>query len=174
LTLDTGRNTVGKTYGWEAPPGANPFNHYVEGAAIHGGMFEMPIITHVIDNLWHGGYVDDLDLGDTFDTIVSLYPWERYPSRGETYAFEMYDNAKIDTDTIDAAVGVATDALNAGRKVLVHCQAGLNRSSLIVATILMEKYGMTADEAIKMMRTQRSDMVLCNRSFEQYLRGNVG
>jgi hypothetical protein len=52
---------------------------------------------------------------------------------------------------------------------LVHCQAGLNRSSLVVARVLMLE-GATADEAIGLLREKRSPACLCNPAFEEWLR----
>lgn len=55
-----------------------------------------------------------------------------------------------------------------GKNVLVHCQAGLNRSSLVACRALMID-GMTAEEAIKTVREKRSPACLCNKSFEKHL-----
>jgi protein-tyrosine phosphatase len=57
----------------------------------------------------------------------------------------------------------------AGKKTLVHCQAGLNRSSLIVARTLMLGQDMTAKDAIALIREKRSPMCLCNDTFRIYL-----
>jgi protein-tyrosine phosphatase len=51
----------------------------------------------------------------------------------------------------------------------VHCQAGLNRSSLVVGRALMLG-GMTADDAIVLIRRKRSPACLSNPSFERWLR----
>jgi protein-tyrosine phosphatase len=51
-----------------------------------------------------------------------------------------------------------------------NCQAGLNRSSLVVATALMLD-GMTAGEAIALIRAVRSPACLCNPAFEEWLLG---
>lgn len=169
MTFNTSDKTVAKTRGWIAPHGADPFNHTVDGSAIHGGYFQMDAITHVKDNLWHGGFIENLDLNGHFDTIVSMYPWERYDFKGETYAFEMYDGFEVDEKTLNDAVEVAATELDNGKRVLVHCQAGLNRSSLVVVRLLMRE-GMSADDAIKMLREKRSPQVLCNLTFERYLR----
>ena len=53
--------------------------------------------------------------------------------------------------------------------MLVHCQAGLNRSSLVAARALMLD-GMSADDAIRIVREKRSPACLCNKAFEDYLR----
>jgi protein-tyrosine phosphatase len=46
--------------------------------------------------------------------------------------------------------------LRQGAVVYVHCQAGMNRSALVVARALMAQ-GMTADEAISLVRDRRKD-----------------
>jgi protein-tyrosine phosphatase len=53
-------------------------------------------------------------------------------------------------------------------KVLCHCQAGLNRSSLISGLALILD-GYEPEEAIRLLRTSRSPAVLCNGSFERWL-----
>jgi protein-tyrosine phosphatase len=44
--------------------------------------------------------------------------------------------------------------LRLGKVVYVHCQAGMNRSVLVVASVLMEQ-GMTAHDAIDQVRERR-------------------
>ena len=55
-----------------------------------------------------------------------------------------------------------------GKKVLIRCQAGINRSSFVMAFVLMRE-GYTAEEAISLMREKRSSWVLMNKSFEEFL-----
>ena len=54
---------------------------------------------------------------------------------------------------------------------LVHCQAGLNRSSLVAARALVLG-GRTPDEAITLIRRKRSPACLCNPAFERWLRAS--
>jgi protein-tyrosine phosphatase len=56
----------------------------------------------------------------------------------------------------------------AGDRVLIRCQAGLNRSSLVTALVLM-KEGMSADEAIALIRKERSVDCFSNLHFVEYL-----
>lgn len=51
---------------------------------------------------------------------------------------------------------------------LVHCTAGLNRSSMVVALVLI-KSGMSPQAAIDHLRSVRSPMVLFNKTFYDYL-----
>jgi len=56
-----------------------------------------------------------------------------------------------------------------GRKIMITCAMGLNRSGLITALTLMHGYRMRPSEAIKLIRGRRSKDCLCNPMFEQWL-----
>jgi hypothetical protein len=55
-----------------------------------------------------------------------------------------------------------------GKSVAGKCQAGLNRSSLIVALVLL-KEGYTATEAIELIRNKRSQYALFNNHFVEFI-----
>lgn len=150
----------------------NPQIKRMVGQTFHGGVkFNVPFITKVSGNLWQGGCQAGLVLPTHINYVVSLYPWERYEIRhkvrGELY-IRMYDDRNASLDQIEDIAKQVYDWKKKGN-VLVHCQAGLNRSSLVVARVLMMD-GMTADEAINHLRESRSPACLCNPGFEQYLR----
>ena len=54
------------------------------------------------------------------------------------------------------------------QRVLVRCEAGLNRSGLVNGLILIRD-GMRADKAIALIRKKRSPYALSNAEFEKYL-----
>lgn len=56
-----------------------------------------------------------------------------------------------------------------GRKILITCAMGLNRSGLITALTLMHGYRMRPSQAIGLIRNRRSKDCLCNPMFEQWL-----
>jgi len=58
-------------------------------------------------------------------------------------------------------------ALKSGGQVIVHCHAGISRSATIVAAFLMIKRNMTAQEAIKVIRSHRP--IRPNNGFLQQL-----
>lgn len=60
--------------------------------------------------------------------------------------------------------------LRAGRRVLVTCAMGLNRSALIAAIAMHETYGMGADEIIARLRHARGMWSLSNPNFEKLVR----
>lgn len=151
--------------------------HHIEGyanAALHrpgGGAFSMPLVTHVVGNIWQGGCFNALQLGREYKYVVSLYPWEKYKLAEGTIRmeYEMFDGSDVpDEDSLHSAADHVVLYAEEGR-TLVHCQAGLNRSGLVTGLALV-KMGMEPHAAITLMREKRSPMVLCNQAFEAWLR----
>lgn len=146
-----------------------------------GRYIDIPLISHIEDNLYVGGYLDNVDLGDHFTHVFSLYKWGQYVVGEDTEhnIYTMYDDprgVKIqDIDENDLSlVDVLSDivaALNAGGNVLIHCQAGINRSNLLAALALRAWKGITSSQAIELLREKRSPLVLANRAFVQFLLG---
>lgn len=148
-------------------------NHHIEGFALHGDTpFSMPLISHIVGNLWTGGCEDGVALPEDFKYVVSLYPWEKYKLGPDTERVELrlFDSSEPlgAGKVIYEVAGWALGAMRDG-KTLIHCQAGLNRSGLVASLSLMMS-GMTANEAISLLREKRSPAVLCNPEFERWLR----
>lgn len=131
--------------------------------------FEVPYITHLAGNLWMGGCWSGLVLPDYINHVVSLYPWEKYEinhdaTREEIWVYDSTDDFDP-TVYIDAAYSVVKSLDNG--PVLVHCQAGINRSSLVSGLVLVIS-GAVEDgqKAIELIREKR----LSNPVFREYLR----
>jgi len=111
------------------------------------------------------------------DAIVDLEDWEFtwVPAvpQGHLYvSFPMDDADEVDPKVREVAAFVASLA-EAGRRVLVHCTEGLNRSGVVVARALMEM-GWTAADAIDEVRRARGPSVdgfpaLGNAAFVDWL-----
>lgn len=144
----------------------------MSGTAIHGNTpFDVPFISEIAPNLWQGGCQNGLLLPHFIKHIVSLYPWEQYGIKHEMDSqmyIKMFDSLEQGFERVEA-IARWINVVKKEAPVLVHCQAGLNRSSLVVARSLMLE-GMTADEAINTLRDNRSPACLCNPAFEEYLR----
>lgn len=150
----------------------DPSVQRMSGLAVHGDTpFDVPFISEVTDGLWQGGCQQGLVLPRFIDHVVSLYPWEKYDrSMGNaTYTeVRMYDDLEgPDRDEVMKVASIV-NMLRQDGVVLVHCQAGLNRSGLIVGMALMME-GMNPQDAIELLRKSRSPAVLCNPVFEQFL-----
>lgn len=61
------------------------------------------------------------------------------------------------------------DAVKSGGKVLIHCQAGISRSSTVLCAYLMKSQRLSRDDAFKMIKDQRSH-VLPNEGFWEQLK----
>ena len=150
-------------------------SHHIEGIAVMGDTpFSCPLISHVEGNLWQGGTPADSprrEVPPFFTFVFNLYPWQSYNVHPETtvYVHKLYDGREMpDIEQLEATARTVNEA-RAKAPTLVHCQAGLNRSALVVGLALIRS-GMTADAAIALLREKRSPAVLCNQTFERWLR----
>lgn len=152
---------------------ADPFyGYYVNKDGRNASISDLALISHIEDNLYVGGCMQGVDLGDFFDYVFSMYKWEQYKVDPSTkvYTVTMYDsNAEPDALEIDSIATQVVNALEQGGNVLVHCQAGINRSNLIAATALTLWKGLSAADAIDVLRERRHRNVLANSTFERFL-----
>ncbi len=136
----------------------------------------------IAPNLFQGG-TDDLDvihLAQTnnrprtdlpFDAIVTMYAWARPADwKVQEFRYGVPDASitDIDLDRLRQAVEFGYDRWKSGDRVLVRCQAGLNRSGLVLALILI-KDGLTPQEAINRIRDHRGPDALFNDRFHAWL-----
>jgi len=111
---------------------------------------------------------------DEFDLVVSLTTRAGYgPSPGVEHVVARLADAVLDPPSAarvrDLGTVVAT-AVRDGRRVLVRCSGGLNRSGVVVAEALMQ-LGHTPDEAIGLVRAARGPWALTNPGFVAHLGG---
>jgi protein-tyrosine phosphatase len=136
----------------------------------------------IAPNLFQGG-TDDLDvihLAQTnnrprtdlpFDAIVTMYAWARpadWNIQEFRYGVPDASITDIDLDRLRQAVEFGYDRWKQGDRVLVRCQAGLNRSGLVTA-LMMIKDGLTPIEAINCIRESRGPDALFNENFHAWL-----
>lgn len=109
---------------------------------------------------------------DQFDLVLTLL---RLPGHGPDPGVEHHvwpiPDGPLDGTQLAGVMRLAQaacDALDDGRKVLVRCYHGYNRSGLVVAHALV-RLGHSSDEAIRLIRTRRSPWALHNELFVEYL-----
>ena len=140
------------------------------------------LFSEIAPNLFQGG-TDDLDvihLAVTnnrkrtdlpFDAIVTMYAWAR-PADWQVQEFRYgvpdASIGDIDLSRLHQAVQFGYDRWKAGDRVLIRCQAGLNRSGLVLALILI-KDGIAPEDAINLIRTHRGPDALFNLNFANWL-----
>jgi protein-tyrosine phosphatase len=140
------------------------------------------LYSEILPGLFMGGTADDdvLDIAkplrnlsevQEFDSVVTCYSWAQPMS---WYVHENrfgFADGPIDEKTF-AKVNELASWLYAewklGKKCLARCQAGLNRSGILIALTIM-KDGYSADEAIALIRAKRSPLALFNQEFVRKL-----
>lgn len=145
--------------------------------ANHGGFrLRMPFMTQVAPNLWHGGGEPGLILPTFIQYKLSLYKWQDYTIKHdlvESRTVEMYDSVDQQFDQITELAEWVNERRKLG-PVFVHCQAGLNRSSLVVAKALLLAGDVDSGQAaIDLIRSRRDIACLCNPAFEAWVREQV-
>jgi predicted protein tyrosine phosphatase len=108
---------------------------------------------------------------DNFDTVVTLYAWARPADwfvKELRFGIMDSDMSDFNLEDLRALVQTAHTDWKAGRRVLIRCQAGINRSSLVMALVLIRD-GLSAKKAIELMRQKRGQAVLSNPHFVDWL-----
>jgi protein-tyrosine phosphatase len=137
--------------------------------------------SEVLPGLWQGG-TDDDDVYDQlqkpmitkkeFDLVVTAYSlanpvdWFVKELRFGFYDSDMRD---FEPNDLQPIVRMAHAEWKRGQRVLIRCQAGMNRSGLIMALVLIRE-GYTAEDAINLIRAKRSKHALFNGRFEKWLK----
>ena len=141
------------------------------------------LASEVLPNLWISGTLDhdvvenpmnytELMDPNKFDSVVTLFGHSRplgYYTREQRFGIA---DAEIDPLSVPEILQLA-DWLHSEWKlrnkvVAARCQAGWNRSGLIIALVLL-KEGYSAEEAISLIREQRSPNALCNPHFVKFI-----
>lgn len=145
----------------------------IMGALRGGGVVNIPLISHIHENLYLGGCLDGVELGSYFTHIFSFYDDEKYAfGEGTTYhGYSMRDSVShaVPEELIYSASEEILLALEEGGNVLVHCQAGINRSSTVAALVLMKWLELRPSEAIMLLSQQRSPVILSNSLFRDWV-----
>ncbi|MET9254414.1 dual specificity protein phosphatase family protein [Streptomyces sp. NPDC003717] len=135
----------------------------------------------IVPGLWMGGHeyrrsAGRLELAvvrDEFDLVQTLLRLPGHgPDAGVEHQVWPIPDGPLDGTQLAGVIRLAdaaVDAVDRGRRVLVRCFHGYNRSGLVVAHALMRR-GADAEEAIRLVRARRSPWALHNELFEAYLR----
>jgi hypothetical protein len=146
----------------------------------------------IVPGLWMGGHDygfggHPVIVGDEFDHVFSLYSRHGYgPDEGVPHDYMRLWDGKADERDLNRVRDFAgkvhdtlmwfhqRNALDGGeRKLLVRCQAGYNRSGLVVAFVLLRS-GMDPVTVVDLIREKRGDYALCNAWFVAYISDEWG
>lgn len=140
----------------------------------HRGLIPEDPWNEIVHGLWMGSSEIEYPK-DQFDAVVSVFDWHWdrpawMPSAGVPHlSLPFLDSKDIPPKhDIDLAVQFIHNYHKDARPVLVRCQAGMNRSGLVVGAYMCEHLGFSGIEAINIIKAER-DGALFNRFFRQYL-----
>ena len=140
------------------------------------------LYSEVLPGLFQGGTHDDAWVNtaaplehtdDTtgFDAVLTLFAWAQPFGWGVEelrYGFMDAHPRHADMARVVEAARWAYQRWSSGQQVLIRCQAGLNRSGLLTALVLMLA-GWDAADAIRLIRAKRGQIALFNDDFVDWL-----
>jgi len=141
-----------------------------------------PIWSEILPGLWQGGTdkEDMVNRGNLrrinklqFESVFTLASRSNPVGNGvREFRLGILDSSMGDFNPerdLYPFVILAYSEWKSGRKTLVRCQAGWNRSGLLTALILIRD-GYSPEEAIRLIRKKRSGKALSNEIFAEWLR----
>lgn len=138
-----------------------------------GFIERMPDAHEIYPCLWQGRWPKHG--ARLFDVIISMaqpvIPYEHqqvyhFPIRDVLFAHEMN---RLFHEKVETASRIAADAVSESKRTLVSCNAGLNRSGLVVALALRKLTDCTGIEAAERVQAKRPG-ALYNGNFIKLLR----
>ena len=140
------------------------------------------LYSEIAPNLFMGGTADEDVIHNAavynrartdlpFDAIITMYAWARPADwKVQEFRYGIPDAAIADIDLprLKQAVEFGYNRWLSGDRLLVRCQAGLNRSGLVTALIMMST-GLDAETAIEQIRQNRGQYALFNHEYVNWL-----
>lgn len=80
---------------------------------------------------------------------------------------------KTMTKNLPVMIKYIDDQLKRNHNVVVHCYAGQQRSAAVIATYLINKKGMSYEEAIKYIKSKKHDAFYDGVHFEDSIKKNI-
>ena len=104
------------------------------------------------------------------DLIVNCTKDLRYDRPGTMHRIPVDDDGSAEACRamllhMHSAVPAIEEALRSGRRVLVHCKQGQQRSACVVAAVVMFRLRMSATEAVAFVRGRKMDAFFFQANF---------
>lgn len=143
----------------------------------------IPNANEIMPKLYMGSTPDEELVGSSkeydsqkpkLDFVLTTYSKARlyHPEVQEfRYCFEDDDLSDLDSETLLMIVNLYRSLWANNKRILVRCQAGMNRSGLLTGLILV-KSGLAAPEAIQLIKEKRGPRALLNQNFINYIIDN--
>ena len=112
-------------------------------------------MSQILDNLYLGNLDDALNAPPDF-VIVCVLEYQPPNEPNGAYRFPFLEGGLANVKVLDEFADFVDKLLSEGRKVLVHCAMGVERSPLAVVWYLHKKKGMSIPEAYAFVKSKRS------------------
>lgn len=141
-----------------------------------------PLYSEILPNLFQGGTARDDTIFSKqdrnarredlpFDSVISMYYASSPAGWGvQEMRFPIKDGliSEINLEELKEVISWGYNQVVKGNKILVRCQAGLNRSGLVTALILIQ-LGYEPGDAIDLIRKNRGSIALYNTEYVLWL-----
>jgi len=118
-------------------------------------------MSHILENLYLGSLEDALNAPPDF-VIVCVLEYQPSNEPPGAYRFPFLEGGVANVKVLDDFANLVDKLLSEGKKVLVHCGMGVERSPLAVVWYLHRKKGMSIADAYRYVMNRRS--VVADRS----------
>ena len=108
---------------------------------------------------------------NNFDCVITMYAWAQpcdWDVQELRYGIPDSEIKDIELSKLIEIAEWGHKKWLSGERVLIRCQAGLNRSGLITALILLLE-GMSPEQAIAQIRHKRSPVALFNKAYVDWI-----
>lgn len=119
-------------------------------------------MSEIVSGLFVGDERHAMAHGAAYDLVVNCTPRGPFPEGfgGKRVRVPILDDPDdsmrlFETLRDTAVLGDIHEALRRGERVLVHCQAGVQRSPAVAGCYLIEHHGLTVDQAVAALRARR-------------------
>lgn len=144
--------------------------------------FTQSLCSEILPGLWQGG-TDDFDTveypkkqpfwgaSNRWNSVATLYAPAQPMGWGVSERRFGFPDSPLEMEMEPEILSIANwlyAEWKSGKHVLARCQAGWNRSGLVIALVLIRD-GLSPFEAIQLIREKRGPNALCNQDFVQYL-----
>lgn len=130
----------------------------------------MTMASLIVDGLFVGGVADAGQHAEEYDAVVNCTPDVPFFDTAAScerlripVCDTLAENPTLTPELLREAIAFVSAHLQAGRRVLVHCIAGQQRSPAVVAAYLMVTRSLDVEAAIEFVRSRRTVAFLDER-----------